>query len=766
MKRNISNIISGIAAAAAFAGLWSCSAENPFDSEGSGIVQLRTVVNSITTRAEGDAQSDLEKKCVIYISDKNKPTNESLVYQKVGLENLDTQITLKAGNYVAEAWTGDSVSASFDKKFYRGYQEFDVTKGSTSNVVVNCRIANVVVSIDATSVKDFLDRKLINDDYTVTINNTRGEKTFTKDSLDQRAYFMMPNGVDSLNYTVSGTRPDGNRFDYSGTIRNVERAHHYILSFEYNPTSSDNPLGYVFIKINIKEEEIENDNVTIFTRPTITGVDFDLEKQLKFIDEEDIPELVSIQICGSYLDDIRLTPVDECGWKEILGLDVTNDNILSGKRPVILTKIGENDPIISLFRDKGIEYIPPHYNDTTKIETAHLKFRKDLFMRLTESDKEHKLEIYVSDSRHQESTAVMRTARTEQAVEVADPIEITPVAQNDWQSIKVNSVNLNFKLSDSYEGTPGVEYAKENDDNWTFVAAPIAALRPETRAENDYVITITGLDEGTTYKYRACCGEFHSQNIYTFTTESKFIIPNASMEDWSELSSNAKVILPSSGGSVSFWDSGNHGSATMNKTLTQGSENMKHSGNKAAELVSQFVGIGIIGKFAAGNLFAGSYDKTDGTDGELTFGRPYNGSHPIALSFWANYRPGKGVKNKGANSGYIDEGQLDNSQIYVALSTKPISIKTKNDPDKDIIPKLFDKDAPEILAYGEVTWKDNFGPDGGLQQVSIPLEYYNRARTEEAKYLIIVCSASKFGDFFSGGEKSTMYLDDFELIYE
>lgn len=763
MKKYISNILSGAATMVAVAGLWSCAAENPFDSEGSGVVQLRTVVNNITTRAdEGYTQEDLENKCVIYISDKEKPKGQSLVYKAEGLKNVAPQITLKSGNYAAEAWTGDSVTASFDKKFYRGYTDFNVTKGSTENVVINCRIANVVASINTSTINP----SLMEDDYEITVKNSRGEITFNKDNaIDGKAYFMMPNGDNNLEYIIKGTRKDGEPFEHAGVIENVQRAHHYILNFEYNPTGSDNPSGYVFIKINIKDEEIADpDDVIVFTHPTISGTinneAFDLKKQLNFVNDDDIPDMVSVQICGDGIKDIRLTPSDDCTWKEILDLSPSND-IVTGQRPVNMNTLGENDPVITLFNQKGIEFIRPAYNESTKIETAYLNFSKDLFMRLTRSEKEHKLEIYVSDRRGQESTALLRTARTEGAVEVADPIEVKPIPENDWQNVKTNSANISFKLSDAYEGVPGLEYSKANEDNWTFVAAQLPASmarKVTTRAENDCVITINGLEEGTTYKYRACCGDFRSENVFTFTTEAKFIIPNASMEEWSDLSSNSKVRLPSGDGNVSFWDSGNHGSATMSKTLTQGSDKMFHSGSRSAELVSQFVGIGPIGKFAAGNLFAGSYDKTDGTDGELTFGREYNGSHPAALSLWANYRPGK-ADSKGANNSYIKQGELDEGQIYVALSTKPISIKTKSK-------QLFDPKAAEILAYGEVTWTGNFGPDGTLEQLTIPLEYYDRAKTSEAKYIIIVCSASKYGDFFSGGEKSTMYVDDFELIYE
>lgn len=95
----------------------------------------------------------------MYISD-----SKGLLYKYHGLGELPASLPLRSGHYTAEAWTGDSVSASFDKKFYRGYQPFDITRDNVSSVVVNCKIANVVASVNpADNVKDKIQN------YTVTV---------------------------------------------------------------------------------------------------------------------------------------------------------------------------------------------------------------------------------------------------------------------------------------------------------------------------------------------------------------------------------------------------------------------------------------------------------------------------------------------------------------------------------------------------------------------------------------------------------------------
>ena len=71
-----------------------------------------------------------------------------------------------------------------------------------------------------------------------------------------------------------------------------------------------------------------------------------------------------------------------------------------------------------------------------------------------------------------------------------------------------------------------------------------------------------------------------------------------------------------------------------------------------------------------------------------------------------------------------------------------------------------------VVAYGQFTFESAYGDDGSLSNLRIPLEYTSAAKSVKPTHLIIVCSASKFGDYFEGGEGSLLYLDDFELVYE
>lgn len=749
--------------------LLGCSAENPFDTDGKGIVRLHTVVNSITTRADEATDTDdinqrLNDNCVVYISRKNGNDKDGLIYKNVGLSNIEPQITLKSGNYVAEAWTGDSVTASFDKKFYRGYQPFTVTSGSLNNVVLNCKIRNVVASVNTSTI----DPNLMNDDYKITIKNSgkEGELVFTKDNADSaKGYFMMPKGDTTLEYMIEGTRKDGKPFSKSGTIENVESAHHYILNFEYNPGGdSDTETGAVFIKIIIKDEDLEeSDSADIYAKPTIAGVEFDIDKQLNYIDAANIPDRTRVQVCAfGGLDEIVIST----DAYTLLELPAQSFNVL---------KLDEQTE--TAFKEAGLTWSRSGLNEKNNVETAYVGFKQMMLEKLpTDSKTEYTISITAKDIAGKSTTKSLRIVRNEEAIIVEDPIVLDNLATtNDLLAIGAHSATLTYTLADESIGTPGIEYRKAGSNGeWTFqgISIPSSARRHTLRkAAAKASLTITGLESGTTYEYRAAekrsDGDWHStEQPMRFTTEQTYAIPGASFEEWSTYTAKTMlgtrtVTLPWPVGDkeASYWGSGNEGSATANLTLTDKSADMKHSGTYSASLESKSA-MGII---AAGNLFMGTYVRTDGTNGVLSVGRPYNGSHPTKLKVYANYRPGKSVSVKQGNEKYVPSGFAsgnDHGQIYIALTSEAVEIRT--DPNNR---KLFTQDDPVVLAYGQVTWTDNFGPDGSLQELEIPLEYKEAARTTKATHLVIVCSASKYGDYFSGSAGSKMYLDDFELVY-
>ena len=76
--------------------------------------------------------------------------------------------------------------------------------------------------------------------------------------------------------------------------------------------------------------------------------------------------------------------------------------------------------------------------------------------------------------------------------------------------------------------------------------------------------------------------------------------------------------------------------------------------------------------------------------------------------------------------------------------------------------KLFDKNAANVVAYGEYVL-EGATPGNDMIKFRIPLEDVHGDL--DVKNIMVIASASRYGDYFTGGVGSTLWLDDLKLIY-
>ncbi|MCC8172407.1 MAG: PCMD domain-containing protein [Parabacteroides sp.] len=303
------------------------------------------------------------------------------------------------------------------------------------------------------------------------------------------------------------------------------------------------------------------------------------------------------------------------------------------------------------------------------------------------------------------------------------------------------------------EGTAiDIKYRKEGETDWDQVFDDEITFSED----GNFYALLRHLSPATTYEYQATIGT-QDFGLSSFTTDTVLQLPNSGFENWSEYKRDgvaSKVAWAVHGeGEEMFWDTGNWGSVIGGVNVTLFEETDYHEGKRSARLKSENVVI----KFAAGNLFAGKYIKTDGMDGELDFGRPFT-VRPSALKGWFKYTsiPISSVGKLPSSIEDAQKGMNDKAIIYVAVGDwdSPVRIKTKT-------LELFDKDDPHIIAYQEMVIDKTVS---NWTEFKLNLDY--RSLTRKPTYLIVVASASKYGDYFTGGDGSTLWLDDFELIYE
>lgn len=289
--------------------------------------------------------------------------------------------------------------------------------------------------------------------------------------------------------------------------------------------------------------------------------------------------------------------------------------------------------------------------------------------------------------------------------------------------------------------TPVVEYKQQSENTWTELSSSAVTVRGTS-----YTAAFSGLQANTTYQYRISVDGVAGAE-QSFTTAPATPLENGGFENWYM---DGAVYVPNASGSK-FWGSGNSGSASFIGNLTTPT-NDAVSG-QAALLESKDAVI----KLGAGNIFTGDF-ALDGTNGILHFGQPFT-TFPTALRFYYKYTSTT-ITRIGNDVGDLENlrGRPDSCHVYIALSDKSEPYEVRTAPSRR---QVFNKNDANIIAYGEFISAQT---TSSYQQITIPLEY--RANNRTPRYIVIVASASKYGDYFIGGEGSTLWLDEMELIYE
>ena len=326
--------------------------------------------------------------------------------------------------------------------------------------------------------------------------------------------------------------------------------------------------------------------------------------------------------------------------------------------------------------------------------------------------------------------------------------------------------NRAFVSGDMQNGTtPVVEYRQQGSAVWNTV--PSNQIQIGTAS---YQAEITSLLPGTDYECQVTAGGV-SSGVRSFRTAPNLQLENTSFDDWHVVGSgNQALYNPWAESGSCYWDTGNRGATTVGASnSTFGTEN----GRIYANLQSKFIVI----KFAAGNIFTGTYLKTDGSNGILSFGRPFT-SFPTKLQFDYTYK--SSTVNRGGGkwddkySRYISQqtydemrGKPDSCCVYIALFgdkdeevfngvTYPFIIRTKISELH-----LFNPNDENVIAYGQFTSGDD---QTAWTTKTITLDYHYTDRTP--KYIVVVCSSSKYGDYFIGGDTSLLKIDNLKLLYD
>ncbi len=224
------------------------------------------------------------------------------------------------------------------------------------------------------------------------------------------------------------------------------------------------------------------------------------------------------------------------------------------------------------------------------------------------------------------------------------------------------------------------------------------------------------------------------------------------MERWSK----PTFWLPYGEGDAPFWLTGNEGGNMAGAVLTQPSTDVRpgSTGTQSAYLKSQKASVMGIGKFAAGNLFTGTFSMK-GLNGMVGFGRDFSfNAKPKSFSVWLKNKAG----NIDENSGNPASG-LDVNQVMVILTTwdEAHVVDTSNADTFISHDMLGTMDG--VVAYG--VYRTQTTNESWYEQ-TIDLTYVSDAKPTKA---VVSFASSAYGDYFCGSTSSYMCVDDMKFNY-
>lgn len=702
--------------------LGACKEDRDIAGE-QGTLQLSVGMSDKITVASrtlsSEEQTQLEQACKVRIYNET-----SLVRKYEGTDNVPSSIPLMSGTYSVRVTAGDSVAASFDQRFFEGNEEFTITKGQQSPVEVKCGIANTVLAFTW----DESLKEAFKGDCQVT--SATGELVYSSANADAKGYFSLPADNRKLTCKFTATKLTGGTYEQTTELTDAQPATLYNMTCKYTATGQET-TGGAWLTLSVDETPLSEETTTIGIkqRPVIVckdadNIEYDLEQ----------PMYLATNTKGTYYLIVSTS-------SPLKGALLQNDRFTEFGVPansMDLMNLGGKDASVEA---SGISLHAPNAIMETG-GTWKIQFSEELIAKMTAQEGQVTTTLTATDKNGKQRMVTWNIVVSNATVATTEaiPYEI-------WTS----KATLHGKVTGTLASTPKFQYrVKGSGSSWTTVDADLT--------ESTFSKEITGLTPGTTYEYQAMDGTQASTVTCEFTTETAAQFPNSGFESWS---GDSPMFVYGSGEEM-FWDSGNVGASTMGGNVTTPDETYKHGGKYSAKLKSQT----IVTQFAAGNIFIGKYLKTEmqGLTGHgiLGFGRSF-ASRPKSLHGYIRYE--SGVVDKGGDK--ISNGEQDKGIIYIALTSGEgesyddgtqwsCIVRTKNQ-------KYFDKNADNIVAYGEKIWETSTEGDGMIE-FTIPLDY--RKLDVLPNRIVLVAAASQFGDYFQGSNNSTMWLDDMELIYE
>ncbi len=621
---------------------------------------------------------------------------ETLVRRYTSLNDVKEPLALLAGDYVAKVQVGQKRVVSLDEKFYYGETPFTVVAGEVEAVTVDCTMQSTVVSVQ----------------YDATVAEKLDAGFFTTIAIDDEydAEAVKTGDVHSLTFAESGEgyvmMPEGETslfWHFEGKHQENGDIVKEAVIADVKPATkytiklrfSEDAPGGIYIEATVDETvEEKDDNISFSPDPTILGVGFDMS-------EEQVSTGAARQYKVSALATINTIDIIADGVEFDL-MNETYDGV------TIVKSEGTEEYTITISEEFFLNVAGGHNVITFHIEDV-------------DGGKLNK--------------------------EVAYNVQgVMPISTTDYD-LWFGNVAFKANVIDT-TGTVKIAY-RANGGAWTTVDATEGA-------DGLYTATGSNFAAEKNYEYKLVVNDTDSGKILAHTTAAGAQIPNGDMEAWS---TSNDVIYPYASGASPFWLTGNDGAKMANATLTKSSTDVRpgSTGQYSAHLMSQFASVMGIGKFAAGNLFVGTFSMS-GLDGTVNFGRDFNfTAKPKAFTFWMKHNEGTINQNSGKPASGPD---MCTANIIITSWTEPYAVNTKDQSTFFKMEDLATMDGVIGYAYHQTTTSNT-----EWTEYTLDIVYREDMKNVKPTMLVVSFTPSGYGDYFCGSTESWMYVDDVRLTY-
>lgn len=682
-------------------------------------------------------------------------------------------IKLKEGVYTVYAEDNNETpeASKFGEPRYGGTESVTVKAGQNTPVMMVCKIANVKIQVTdfEQAIKDnFPEYSLVvkpTEDY-----SGRDTLTFTQAEADagQEGWIdPTKKGTFVLIFRAVNQQSPDKRQIYVCTIKDAEPSDFYRFSVKMNPVGDASDGGTMFrlsVKTDTKEYEFPF-GVKDQTRslPVVSRVDgISIREPLTTnVDQRDAEARLAIHV--------------EAGIQRLRIRHEDPDVLLTYGLPGMITLGGDNDAATDEAQRSAVAGVMAWKEGTVVGETdTWFDFSELLNTRtvngnlLPEGLYHIDIEIYDYDNQMVTQSITLSVAR-----DFATGSALSDELVNGAPGLGAKYAYVSAKwLGAAQPEGLGFQYRVlgTGDDAWVTVTGANIYVDAAQKSFRGY---LGRLAPSTLYEFRPVGDDLAPGVNGTFMTDAVVSLPNLDFEggEYGSFDGASGVYSPNVPGETRFWASGNPGGKYtmlgigLDKNVTLPVSGTEARTGQALWMTSYYVNKAGVESLATGTIYSGTFGpissapmNSDAQRALVHYGQPYTG-RPLGLKGWYKYIPQNidtDIDNKYASL----IGQSDKCKVYISLEAWGAGVTSRPDADKRV-----------VVGYGELlsgaTPTDT--PEAMANNGYVPFEFriqYDPDNVAKPDHIVMCATCSYLSDDFCGGAGSSLYIDDFELIWQ